>query len=178
MIKIGVFCAASASIDESYFESASQVGKWIGENGYTLVYGGADMGLMECVAKATKASGGNIIGVVPTKLEENDRVSELPDQIVHTQNLSDRKDEIVALSDYLIALPGGVGTLDEIFHTIAAASIGYHHKKILFYNTNGFYNTLLKALSEIAEKGFIRHSLSDYYDVVDSLDQLTERIRI
>ena len=177
MITIGIFCAASDNIDLSYYESAAQVGRWIGENGNTLIYGGADLGLMECVAEAVKKAGGHIIGVVPEKLEEKGRVSTLPDRLIHTHNLSDRKDEIVAHADYLIALPGGVGTLDEVFHVMAAASIGYHHKKIIFYNTNGFYDTLLKALDEMASKGFIRHTLSAYYEVANSMDQLKELIK-
>ena len=178
MIKIGIFCAASGNIDASYFENAAEVGRWIGNNGYALVYGGADLGLMECVAQAVKSTGGKVIGVVPAKLEENGHVSTLLDETIHTHNLSDRKDEIVALSDYIVALPGGVGTLDEIFHVIAAASIGYHSKKVILYNFNGFYDTLLRALEEMADKGFTRHSLSTYLEVVDSLEQLTERIRI
>ena len=74
------------------------------------------MGLMECVAQTVKQSGGNIIGVIPSKLEESKRVSALPDRFLHTKNLSDRKDIILAESDVMIALPGGIGTLDEVFH--------------------------------------------------------------
>ena len=178
MINIGIFCAASETIDASYFECATQVGHWIGENGNTLVYGGADLGLMDCIAKATKESGGTLIGVVPDKLEERGRVSTLLDKTIHTCTLSDRKDELVALSDYLIALPGGVGTLDEIFHVVAAASIGYHQKKVILFNQNGFYDTLIKALQEMSNKGFIRHNLSYYFAEVNSLDQLKEIIRL
>ena len=178
MIKIGIFCAASEEIDASYFDCATEVGHWIGENGNTLVYGGADLGLMECIAKAVKESGGGILAIVPDKLEERGRVSTLPDEIINTRTLSDRKDELVAHSDYLIALPGGVGTLDEIFHVVAAASIGYHQKKVILFNIDGFYDTLIKAIEEMSDKGFIRHSLSTYFDVVDSLEQLKEIIRI
>ena len=178
MITIGIFCAASDNIDKSYYESATQVGHWIGENGNTMIYGGADLGLMECVAEAVKSAGGHIIGVVPEKLEEKGRVSNLPDRIIRTHNLSDRKDEIVAHSDYIIALPGGVGTLDEVFHVIAAASIGYHTKKIIFFNDQGVYNSLLKTLDEMADKGFIRHSLSDYDVVANSPTEYTEIIKI
>ena len=156
MNKIGIFCSASDNIDKMYFDAAGQIGKWMGTTGKTLVYGGANLGLMECIAKAVKANGGHVIGVVPAKLEENGKVSSLPDRIIHTRNLSDRKDRIVEESDILLALPGGVGTLDEIFHVMAAASIGYHHKKVIFYNEDGFYDTLLAALREIENKGFGR----------------------
>lgn len=112
--KIGIFCSASDNIDKMYFESASQIGKWMGQTGKTLIYGGASLGLMECIARAVKENGGKVIGVVPAKLEENGKVSTLLDEEIHTRNLSDRKDIITEKSEVLVALPGGVGTLDEI----------------------------------------------------------------
>lgn len=178
MEKIGIFCSASENIDKMYFDTAARIGKWMGETGKTLVYGGASLGLMECVAQAVKANGGRVIGVVPAKLEENGKVSSLPDRIIHTRNLSDRKDVIVEKSDLLLALPGGVGTLDEIFHVMAAASIGYHSKKVVFYNADGFYDTLLTALREIEEKGFARQPFSSYYAVARSMEELKEIITI
>ena len=141
MKKIGIFCSASESIDKMYFDSARQIGEWIGQTGKTLIYGGASLGLMECVARAVKENGGKVIGVVPTLLEEKNSVSTQPDEIIHTFNLSDRKDVMTEKSDILVALPGGVGTLDEIFHVIAAASIGYHQKKVIFYNEYGLRRT-------------------------------------
>ena len=77
-----------------------------------------------------------------------------------------------------MALPGGVGTLDEIFHVMAAASIGYHHKKVVFYNVNGFYDTLLAALKEIESKGFARHPFSTYYDIAHTPEELKEIMTI
>lgn len=177
MKKIGIFCSASENIDKMYFESARQIGKWMGESNKTLIYGGANLGLMECIAGAVKEYGGTVIGVVPSKLEENGKVSKYLDQIIHTQNLSDRKDIITEESDILVALPGGVGTLDEVFHVIAAASIGYHQKKVIFYNEYGFYNELLKTLSTLEEKGFARQPFSTYYEVAETLDELKEKIK-
>ena len=177
MKKIGIFCSASENIDKMYFESTRQIGKWMGESNKTLIYGGANLGLMECIAGAVKEYGGTVIGVVPSKLEENGKVSKYLDQIIHTQNLSDRKDIITEKSDILGALPGGVGTLDEVFHVIAAASIGYHQKKVIFYNEYGFYNELLKTLSTLEEKGFARQPFSSYYEVAETLDELKEKIK-
>lgn len=172
MKKIGLFCSASEIIDKMYFDAARPFGEWIGQTGRTLVYGGANLGLMECVAKAVKEQGGTIIGVVPAILEENGKVSHYPDTIIQTKNLSDRKDIIVEQSDILVALPGGVGTLDEIFHVMAAASIGYHPKRVVFYNVNGFYNKLLEALNQLETDRFTRHPLSAYYSVVESHEEL------
>ena len=173
MEKIGIFCSASDNIDKMYFESASQIGKWMGQTGKTLIYGGASLGLMECIARAVKENGGKVIGVVPAKLEENGKVSSLLDEEIHTRNLSDRKDIITEKSEVLVALPGGVGTLDEIFHVIAAASIGYHRKKVIFYNEYGFYDELLKALHTLENKGFARQPFSTY--MIDSIKQLLQQ---
>ena len=162
MKKIGIFCSASESIDKMYFDSARQIGEWIGQTGKTLIYGGASLGLMECVARAVKENGGKVIGVVPTLLEEKNSVSTQPDEIIHTFNLSDRKDVMTEKSDILVALPGGVGTLDEIFHVIAAASIGY--------------DELLKALGTLESKGFARKPFSTYYEVANTLEELKEKI--
>ena len=176
MEKIGIFCSASDNIDKMYFESARQIGEWMGQEGKTLIYGGASLGLMECVARAVKENGGKVIGVVPTKLEENGKVSTLLDEEIHTHNLSDRKDIITEKSEVLVALPGGIGTLDEIFHVIAAASIGYHRKKVIFYNEYGFYDELLKALHILEDKGFARQPFSTYYEVANTLNELKEKI--
>lgn len=178
MEKIGIFCSASENIDRMNFDTAVRIGKWMGETGKTLIYGGASLGLMECVAQAVKTNGGRVIGVVPEKLEEKGKVSTLPDRIIHTRNLSDRKDIIVDESDLLLALPGGVGTLDEIFHVMAAASIGYHAKKVVFYNEDGFFDTLLSALAEMEQKGFARQPFSTYYMVARTLEELKEIITI
>ena len=129
MDKIAIFCSASDNIDPVYFDKARELGTWMGQNGKTLIYGGANIGLMECVARAAKENGSMVMGVVPTKLEERGRVSDLLDVTFRTDNLSDRKDVMLHEADVVVALPGGVGTLDEIFHVMAAATLDYHHKK-------------------------------------------------
>ena len=176
MEKIGIFCSAAEHIDKTYFDAAGQLGQWMGENGKTLIYGGASLGLMECVAAAVKGKGGTVVGVVPSRLEENGKVSGLPDRIIHTRNLSERKDVMVEESNVLIALPGGIGTLDEVFHVLAAASIGYHRKKVIFYNVGGFYNKLLGVLDDLQQKGFCRHPLAYYYEIATTFEELTTKI--
>lgn len=169
---VAVFCAASEDIASCYFACANEVGSLIGGMGLSLVYGGASAGLMEVVARAVKESGGTVIGIVPEILEQRNRVSSLLDVKVATKNLSDRKDNILLRSDVLIALPGGVGTLDEVFHVMAAATIGYHKKKIVFYNYKGFWSPLLAMLGQFREKGFIRASSDSLFLVADDCDTL------
>ena len=149
----------------------------LGRMGATLVYGGARFGLMEATAQAAKASGATVVGVVPQILEERDRVSTLIDEKINCRNLSYRKDIMLERSDILVALPGGVGTLDEIFHVLAAAMIGYHSKRVVLYNVNGFWDSLMELLGSSKEKGFVRCDLERHLVVADSIDELEKYIQ-
>ena len=177
MNKIGIFCSACEQISPRYFECTRELGAWMAAEGKTLVYGGADMGLMECIAHSVKEHGGKVMGVVPTKLEEKGRVSDLLDVTFHTVNLSDRKDVILRESDILVALPGGVGTLDEVFHVVAAATIGYHTKRVVLYNIDGFWDSMLAMLQQMETKGFIRRPLDQFLNVATTLDELKDLLK-
>lgn len=173
---VAVFCAASEEIDAIYAAAASKVGALLGRIGARLVYGGARFGLMEATAKAAKAAGAHVMGVVPMILEERGRVSALIDEKINCRNLSDRKDIMLERSDILVALPGGIGTLDEIFHVMAAATIGYHSKKVVLYNVNGYWNALVDMLRESENSGFVRGGLERFMAVADSIDELERMI--
>lgn len=169
---VGLFCAASESIDSVYVDAARDFGRWLGQGGRTLVYGGASKGLMETTAATVKASGGHVVGVVPEILITRGFVSTLLDEQVTVADLSARKNTILSRSDILVALPGGVGTLDEVFHVMAAATIGYHDKKVVFYNVDGFWQGMLELLDDYARKGFLRGEPARYYAVANNLDEL------
>lgn len=172
MNKIGVFCSASGRIHSTYLQTATAFGNWLGTQGKTLVYGGSEQGIMGAVAHAVKANGGTVIGMVPTRLEALNMVNPDMDITFKTENLSDRKDLILNESDILVALPGGVGTLDEIFHVMASASIGYHCKQVVFFNQNGFWKPILRFLDSLEEQHFAHAPLCTYYQVADTLDEL------
>ena len=177
MGSVAIFCAASENIAPGYFEAAAEVGAMLGRLGKTMVYGGARFGLMEATAKAAKAAGARIVGVVPDILVERDRVSRLLDERVGCRNLSERKDIMLERSDVLVALPGGVGTLDEIFHVLAAATIGYHTKRVVLYNVNGFWNPLLATVEEMSQAGFVRGEVEKYLIVANGIAQLEDLIK-
>ncbi|KAA6351818.1 TIGR00730 family Rossman fold protein [termite gut metagenome] len=170
--KIGVFCSASDNIDAIYFESARQLGEWMGKENKMLVYGGTALGLMEQIARAVKENGGNVVGIVPVKIKESNLESTLSDQTIDVSNLSERKDLMLQKSDIMVALPGGIGTLDEVFHVMAAATIGDHTKKIVFYNINGFYDLLWRILNDMKTNHFITGELSDYCNIANSFEEL------
>ncbi len=149
----------------------------LGRLGATLVYGGARFGLMEATARSAKEAGARIVGVVPYVLVERDRVSSLLDEHIPCRNLSDRKDIMLEKSDILVALPGGIGTLDEIFHIMAAATIGYHSKRVVLYNVNGYWNGLLSMLNGMLDAGFLRGDVEKFMAVASSIEQLENLIK-
>ena len=176
MKKIAVFCAASEQIDAKYVAVAREVGALLGSMGCALVYGGARAGLMEATASAAKEAGAHIVGVVPVVLEERNRVSGLIDEKIRTRHLSDRKDIMLLQSDVVVTLPGGIGSLDEIFTVAASHTIGYHHKMVILYNMKGFWNSLIAMLDDLQQKGMIRGDWHDYIEVANNLEELKAKI--
>ena len=132
------------------------------------------MGLMECVARATHEAGGTTIGMVPRVVEQGGRVSDYVDVHVACDNLSDRKDLMLAQSDVLIALPGGIGTLDEVFTVMANTVIGIRHQPVVFYNVDGCWDALLAALDNLFAQGLISGTPADYYSVATDINELEQ----
>lgn len=177
MNKIALFCSASDAIDPIYAEKAKELGEWMGEHRKWLIYGGSSSGLMEAVADAAKEKGAMIMGVVPTRLEEHGMVSDKLDVTFRTFNLSDRKDTMLQEAEVMVALPGGIGTLDEIFHVMASATIGYHSKQVIFYNINGFWDDILHFFDRLEKARFAHHPLRQYYKVANTFEELTELLK-
>lgn len=177
MTRIAVFCSASQEIDNIYTEKAREFGAWIGDNGKSLVYGGTNSGLMEVIAEEAKAHGAMIMGVVPTIVEERGKASGICDVVFRTDNLSDRKDTMLREAEVAIALPGGVGTMDEVFHVMASATIGYHDKRVIFYNINGFWDGIIAFLNGLERQHFAHSPLKNYYRVANSFEELVELIK-
>jgi uncharacterized protein (TIGR00730 family) len=175
-MNICIFCSANSNIPTEYFERTSELGTWMGANGHTLVFGGCNLGLMECVAKAVHDAKGMTVGVVPTIVEKGGKVSDYVDVKILCDNLSDRKDLMIERSDVIIALPGGVGTLDEIFTVLAATSIGYHNKRVILYNIGGFWDSLIAMLNDLKARGVLRAGFEDTVKVAHSLDEIAALI--
>ena len=176
-MKICIFCSANDNIDAEYFHRTEELGQLAASNGHIIVFGGCDMGLMECVAKAAKSAGGMTIGVVPTKVEERGHVSDNVDVHIPCDNLNDRKALMMAQSDVFIALPGGIGTLDEIFSVAASATIGYHAKGVILYNINGFWDSLIAMLNDLDTKGMVRGEWKRHIKVATSLQEIKDYLQ-
>jgi hypothetical protein len=169
---ICVFCSANADIDAAYRRAAEELGRWAARKGHTVVFGGVNQGLMECLAKATKEAGGHTVGVVPSIVEETGRTSRYNDEVVTCQNLSERKQLMLDRSDVFVALPGGVGTLDEVFTVAASYTIGYHRKRVILYNVNGFWDSLIHMLDDLQQRGMVRGKWRDYIGVATTLEDI------
>ena len=171
-MKLCVFCSANQQIDPDFFTMVEKLGVWAAKNGHSIVFGGHDAGLMHAVSKAAKEAGGQVIGVVPRRIEEMGRLSPYLDIHIPTENLTDRKDLMMDRSDAFIVLPGGIGTLDELFTTAAAATLQYHEKPIILWNMKGFWDSLIACMDDLQQKGVIRGEWRNGIRVANSLEDV------
>ena len=171
-MNISIFCSANNNIDPDFFALTKELGTWLAQRGHTVVFGGCNLGLMECIAEAAHKAGGKTIGVIPSIIEKNGKRSKYVDEAIHCENLSDRKELMLKNSDVVIALPGGIGTLDEVFTVAAAHTIGYHNKIVILYNIKGFWDSLIAMMDDLNEKGVIRGEWHEYIKTADSLQKI------
>ena len=177
-MKIGVYLSSKDHLPDSYVEAARQVGAFIGSEGHTLVYGGARKGLMEVLAQQVKAHGGRVYGMVPDIIVQRGLVSDAIDVTFRCVDLNDRKAMMNRESDVLVALPGGIGTLDEVFTVMANTVIGIRHQPVVFYNVDGCWDALLQALDNLFAQGLISGQPADYYTIVNGIDELRSVVKL
>ncbi len=150
-----VYCGSRAGHDEQYTRLAHTVGTWIAERGGQLVYGGGSGGLMGTVAAATLAAGGRVVGVIPKALVEKEWAKADCSELHVVDNMHDRKRMMAERADCFLALPGGIGTLEEFFEVWTWRQLGYHDKPVGLLNTNGFYDGLLSFMRHCTTQGFM-----------------------
>lgn len=175
-MKLCIFCSANQAIDPDFFHLTEELGQWAAKKDHDIVFGGVNQGLMECVAKAAHEAGGRTIGVVPQIIERNGRLSQYVDVEIPCDNLNDRKQLMQDQSDVFIALPGGIGTLDEIFTIAASATIGYHQKPVILYNIEGFWDPLVAMLDSLQAQGVIRGHWQEHILVAASLQDIQKAV--
>ncbi len=169
---ICVFCGSNPGNDPAYLEAARSLGKSIVAQGYKLVYGGAEVGLMGAVADAALAAGGHAIGVMPKALIDKEIAHKGLTELLSVSSMHERKALMADLSDGFIALPGGVGTLEEIFEIWTWAQLGHHDKPLAFMNVAGFYNPLCTFLDHQSDEGFVRKGHRDMAIFSDSAEDI------
>ena len=153
-MNITVYCGSSSEIEEKYLQDTVRLGNWIGKAGHTLVYGGSNTGLMGTIADSVLEAGGKVIGIQPdVPLIRKRKHTGLTEYIL-TETMAERKTRMIELADAFIALPGGIGTLDEISEVMALATLGIVPGKIIFYNTDGYYDLLKTFFKKMAAEKF------------------------
>lgn len=171
-MKIAIYCSANDNIAEEYYTATRELGEWMARNGHTLVWGGGSTGLMGCIGDSVHDNGGQTIGMVPRALEHTNRVSEHIDVYFPCDGLADRKELMTAHSDIAIALPGGIGTLDEIFSQAGANTIGFHKKKVILYNIAGFWDTTIVLLDHLQAENMVRGDWHDMIAVAETIGDI------
>jgi len=176
MKRICVNCGSSPGFDPSYMEMAHRLGQALLDRNLELVYGGADVGLMGEVADTVLKAGGSAIGVIPKSFAQkvsHDGLTEL--HVV--ESMHERKGMMFDLSDGFIALPGGFGTLDELFEMLTRGQLGLHDKPVGVLNTNGFFDHLFSAIDRMVDEGFLKDLNRDMVLVNDCIETLVDSMR-
>jgi uncharacterized protein (TIGR00730 family) len=155
MNSICVYCGSANQASRIYFDAARQMGETLARQGLTLIYGGGKTGLMGAVADSVVNSGGEVIGVIVESMNTPELAHTRLTRLEVTPTIHERKRRMYELADGYIALPGGYGTLDELFETLTWAQIGEHSKPVGLLNVNGYYDSLLKMLDRALEEKFL-----------------------
>lgn len=150
-----VYCGSRPGDDPAYLEAATAVGQWIGQHGGQLVYGGGRTGLMGRVAEATHQAGGRVVGIIPQALVDKEVANHACDELHVVDNMHQRKALMAERSHAFIALPGGIGTFEELFEVWTWRQLGYHDKPIGLLNVAGYYDSMLQFLQTTTNAGFM-----------------------
>ncbi|MBP7738620.1 MAG: TIGR00730 family Rossman fold protein [Spirochaetes bacterium] len=177
MKNICVFCSSSSAVSGDYFRAARDLGRSLGENNFTLVYGGVSVGLMGELAGASTASGGTVISVIPESIRNKGITYEKADRIIFTKDLRERKAVMEEMSDAFIALPGGFGTLEEVMEILTLKQLKLQAKAVVFINTNGFYDNLLRFFDTIYSESFAKRIFQNLYSVVPDAESAIRALR-
>ena len=176
MKKVAVFCGSSLGFNEIYKNDAIKLGNHFANNKIGLVYGGGKIGMMGVIADTIIEKQGEVIGVIPGLLRHEEVAHNNITEMIVTKTMSKRKVKISRLVDGYIALPGGFGTLDEIFEALTLGQLGIERKPVGILNTNGFFNHLLKQLDIMVTEGYLKQSNKEMLIVSESVDDLVSQM--
>ena len=175
---VAVFCASADGVNPIYRAVASELGQAIAKRNLGLVYGGAKVGLMQAVADASLSHGGRVVGVIPEVLVQYEVAHEGLTELHITSTMHTRKAMMGERSDAFIILPGGFGTLEELFEVLAWQTIKIHSKPIVLVNTNGFYNTMLTFLDHCLHEGMMTPKKREILLVANTVGDIFELLQI
>jgi uncharacterized protein (TIGR00730 family) len=175
-VNVCVYCSSSEEIEPSYVELAADVGKRLAAQGYGLVSGGGRVSMMGAVARAARDGGAHTVGVIPEHLMPLELADTEADELIVVGSMRERKQIMDERSDAFLALPGGIGTLEEMFEVWTAASLGMHGKPVVVLDPDGFYAPLWRYLEELCGRGFVRATALDVLHRVGTVDAAFEAL--
>jgi uncharacterized protein (TIGR00730 family) len=173
---IGVFCASSGTLDQKWLDLAFNTGNELAVRGHSLVSGGGCVGMMGAVADGTRAGGGHTLGVIPQSLVDLEVADTAADELIVTDDMGARKNVMIERSDAFITLPGGLGTLDELFEVWTTATLDLHDKPIVLLDPDGFYDGLMTWLGRLADTAFVRTAALERVIVAKSIPSALDLI--
>jgi len=176
MSSICVYCSSSNAIADTYPPVAETLGRELARRGHTLVYGGGAVGLMGVLAQAAHKQGGEVTGVIPSKLQDREGIAYEADELIVTDTMRERKGIMFRRADAFIVLPGGYGTLEEFMEVLTLKQLGYHDHPIVILNVDGFFDTLLSFFEELRAGHFAREQVTDLAHVVSTPEKALDRI--
>jgi uncharacterized protein (TIGR00730 family) len=174
---ICVYCGSGFGSDPLFVESAAELGRAMAENGISLVYGGGNVGLMGTVARSVLDHGGHVTGIIPDFLKTREKMLDDVQETIVVSDMHTRKRLMFERSDAFVALPGGIGTLEELVEQMTWAQLGRHTKPILLLSANAFWKPLLTLLAHMREQGFIRPGLELNYLVAERVEEVIPMLR-
>jgi uncharacterized protein (TIGR00730 family) len=172
-----VFCASSNRIEQRWLDLAFTVGAALGRHGHTLVSGGGRVGMMGTVGRGARSVGGRTVGIIPQLLVDWEVADHDSDELIITDGMAGRKTLMIERSDAFLTLPGGLGTLDELFEVWTTGVIGVHDKPIVLLNVDDFYTPILGWLRDLVAPGFVTAAGQELLTVVDTVEAALEAIR-
>jgi uncharacterized protein (TIGR00730 family) len=176
-MNVCVFSASSNAIADVYFQEAIDLARLIGQAKYCLINGGSNVGTMDIVTREAGINGAKTIGIIPEKLRDFNLASVHAHEIIVSGDMMERKFKMREMADAFIALAGGFGTLEEILEVITLKQLGYHHKAIVFINTNGFYNDLFRQFEKSFEEKFAKESYRKLYFIAENAAEAMKYIQ-
>jgi uncharacterized protein (TIGR00730 family) len=172
-----VYCASSTKIDKAYFDAAGRLGRLLGEKNIRLINGAGSIGLMRAVSDATLAAGGKVTGIIPGFMVKQGWQHNGLTELIEVESMHERKRTMAALSDAIIALPGGVGTMEELLEIITWKQLGLYLNPIVILNINGYFDPLLEMLEKAINENFMRRQHGDIWVVAHTPEDAMEAVR-
>ncbi|AEV88507.1 hypothetical protein ACWT_7497 [Actinoplanes sp. SE50] len=176
MAAIGVFCGSADTVEQRWLDLAAETGRALGERGHTLVSGGGRVGMMGTVADGARAGGAHTLGVIPQCLVDGEVADTASDELLVTDDMGARKNLMIERSDAFLTLPGGLGTLDELFEVWTTATLRVHRKPIVVLDPDGFYDGLLGWLTGLVATRFVRPGAMETVRVARSVPEALDVI--